>query len=67
MKTWDILKKLRKSHKAGGLYGNGDLISHHILSITTLCGLLHNTYHACNAMFCSANNTAKYLKYKNST
>ena len=58
------IKKLRKSHKSGGLYGTGDLISHHILSMTTLCGLLHNTDHSCNAMFCSANNTTKYLKYK---
>ena len=64
MKTWDILNKLRKSHKAGGLYGTGDLISHHILSIKKICGLLHNTNRACNTMFCGANNTTKYLEYK---
>ena len=64
IKTWDILKKILKSRKSGGLNGTGSIISHHILYIKTLCGLLHNTDNSCNEMFCSANNTTKYLEYK---
>ena len=46
------------------IYGVGDLHSHHILCVLTLCGIVNDTDHACNAMFCSGNNTTKYLESK---